>query len=721
MQNIFFILVAILLPIVGFAQNNFEATIKDADTKEVLIGATALLKGTKNAVVADVDGKVQISNVPNGVQTIVFSYVGYEPQEQTFSFPLNQAIEVLLASGHGEELEEIVISSTRASRTFDNTPTRIEHISAEEIDEKSNMRPTNVSMLLHESTGIQVQQTSYTSANQSIRIQGLDGRYTQILKDGLPVFGGFAGSLSILDIPPLDLRQVEVIKGSSSTLYGGGAIAGVVNFISEEPKEKRTVKLIVNQTSTLATDLSTFVSHKNKKFGYSVLGTANYQRRYDVDNDHFTELPETKVLGLNPKLFYYINNTTSLVIGHSITYQDRFGGDSQVIDNKADANHTYFERNKSLRNITFAQFNKAFNSQSNLCVKQTFGVFERSIAIPSYYFKGQQKNAFTDVSYLQKSNKHTLVIGSNLLYDNFTEAADSSLVKRDYVQITSGVYMQDNWDISPKLLLEGGFRLDYAPNYGVFPLPRLSALYKFNNHLSSRLGGGLGYKLPTIFSEQTESITFKQVLPINNTVQAEKSYGATFDVNYKNFIGNKFSYAINQLFFVTQLNKPLVLQSDAQNNLLYNNANQPIVSNGFETNLKLSYDFIKLFLGYTYTNAKATYLTGNQQIALLPKNKLNFSLIAEKHQNFKIGFEGFLGGEQLFSNGTVAKPYSEFGFFVEKTFGKISIYLNAENFTDTRQNRFMQVVSAPHTNPTFSEIYTHTEGRVFNGGVKIKL
>ncbi len=275
MQNIFFILAATLLPIVGFAQNNFEATIKDADTKEVLIGATALLKGTKNAVVADVDGKVQINNVPNGVQTIVFSYVGYEPQEQVFTFPLNQVVEVLLTSGHSEELEEVVISSTRASRTFDNTPTRIEHISAEEIDEKSNMRPTNVSMLLHESTGIQVQQTSYTSANQSIRIQGLDGKYTQILKDGLPVFGGFAGSLSILDIPPLDLRQVEVIKGSSSTLYGGGAIAGVVNFISEEPKEERTVKLIVNQTSTLATDLSTFVSHKNKKFGYSEIGRAH--------------------------------------------------------------------------------------------------------------------------------------------------------------------------------------------------------------------------------------------------------------------------------------------------------------------------------------------------------------------------------------------------------------------------------------------------------------
>ena len=99
------------------------------------------------------------------------------------------------------------------------------------------MRSANVSMVLSESTGIKVQQTSATSNTQSIRIQGLDGRYTQILKDGFPSFGGFSGSISLLDIPPLDLKQVEIIKGPSATFFGGGAIAGVVNFISKEPGE----------------------------------------------------------------------------------------------------------------------------------------------------------------------------------------------------------------------------------------------------------------------------------------------------------------------------------------------------------------------------------------------------------------------------------------------------------------------------------------------------
>ena len=133
-----------------------------------------------------------------------------------------------------EELEEVIVQSTRTSRTIANVPTRVETIELEEIDEKSNMRPANVAMILHESTGIQVQQTSATSGNASIRIQGLDGRYTQLLKDGFSNFGNFSSGLSVLEIPPLDLKQVEIIKGPASPLFGGGAIAGVVNFISKD-------------------------------------------------------------------------------------------------------------------------------------------------------------------------------------------------------------------------------------------------------------------------------------------------------------------------------------------------------------------------------------------------------------------------------------------------------------------------------------------------------
>lgn len=139
----------------------------------------------------------------------------------------------------GEHMEEVLIRSTRSRRSIANLPTRVEVISGEELAEKGNMKPGDIRMLLNETTGIQTQQTSATSYNSSIRIQGLDGKYTQLLKDGYPLYSGFSGGLSLLQIVPLDLQQVEVIKGSSSTLYGGGAIAGLVNLISKTPGEER--------------------------------------------------------------------------------------------------------------------------------------------------------------------------------------------------------------------------------------------------------------------------------------------------------------------------------------------------------------------------------------------------------------------------------------------------------------------------------------------------
>ena len=190
----------------------------------------------------------------------VTSAVGYEEKQTKISIPYtSDTLEIELESSE-HEMEEVVVQSTRTSRTIANVPTRVETIELEEIDEKNSMRPANVAMLLHESTGIQVQQTSATSGNASIRIQGLDGRYTQLLKDGFANFGNFSSGLSVLEIPPLDLRQVEIIKGPASPLYGGGAIAGVVNFISKTPKTKPEYSFILNQSNIGQSNIGGFAS-----------------------------------------------------------------------------------------------------------------------------------------------------------------------------------------------------------------------------------------------------------------------------------------------------------------------------------------------------------------------------------------------------------------------------------------------------------------------------
>lgn len=719
---------ALLLAANALAQNTLSATVKDKKN-EPIAAVSVAVKGTNIASISDSNGIIILNNIPNGIQTITFIHPGFEASEQNYTFPTDTSIHIVITlNNEDEELQEVVIQSTRTSRTFKNTPTRIETIDAEELDEKTNMRPSNVAMALHESTGIQVQQTSATSGNASIRMQGLDGRYTQLLKDGYPSFGNFASGLSILEIPPLDLKQVEIIKGPASTLYGAGAIAGVVNFISKTPLEQGEYNLIANQSNVGQTNIGGFAAKRNKKIGYSILALYNYQKPYDVDKDGFTELPKSNDFTLHPKVFFYPNEKTTFVLGNSFTKGNRTGGDINVIEGHADSNHAYFETNNTIRNTTTLDLTRRFNDIERLTLKSAFNYFDRNIAIPGYSFKGSNYNIFNDISYLKDLHNQTIIWGGSYIYDNFIEHNAPANGSRNFKTNTAGLYVQHTWDISGQLKLESGLRADfvhynnpYYSNSELFILPRISALYQFNQHWSSRIGGGLGYKTPTIFTEQTETFQYQHVLPLAN-VTSEKSHGATADMNYKTPIGKDFNFSANQMFFFNRINNATVLQQDNASNYFFANTNKPVNSLGFETNAKLTFrNAFKFFLGYTYTHAQAKYLTGNQFLPLLPKSKLNLALIYEKERNFKIGLEGYFTDHQYLYNGTQTPAFWEFGLMAEKTFGKVSVFINAENFTDTRQSRYQPVVHPPYNNPTFDEIWTHTEGRTFNGGIKLKL
>ncbi len=713
------LLTVLFLAQVSIAQTTFKITVKDETTKEAVVGATVTVKDAGISAVTDTEGVAQLSGVPDGEQTIVIFSPGYESKELKLVFPLIGENEKLVFIRVTNEVGEVTVVSTRTGREIDDVPTRIEAIDEEEVDEKTNMRPANVSMVLNESTGIKVQQTSATSNTQSVRIQGLDGRYTQILKDGFSAFGGFSGSISLLDILPLDLKQVEIIKGPSATFYGGGAIAGVVNFISKEPEDSPVTAMIFNQTTALGTDVALFNSRKFERFGYTFLGSINYQKQYDVDDDDFTELPRTTSFNLSPRFFFSFSDKTRLVIGNSTSYQNRKGGDVFVIRGQADDLHQYFENNNSLRNITTLQLEKEFASGGRFVAKQSLAFFNRRIEIPNYLFEGRQFDSYTDVSYFRILNNHALVFGLNAVYDQFRESR--SLLPRDETRTTFGGYAQDSFNVTNKLFIEAGFRLDHLKDYGTFPLPRVSLLYRFANNLSSRLSLGLGYKAPSIFTEEAETLLFQNVLPIGNTLKAERSRGGTLDVNYRNAIGERFSYSVNQMFFYTEIKDPLVLLERAGGIFQFVNAAQPVRSSGFETNVRLSYDIVKLFAGYTFTNARAKYLPGNQTLPLTPKSRINSALIFEREAKFKTGIEAYYTSSQFLTNRFKTRPYWVLGIFGEKMFGKYSLFINAENITDTRQGRFTPVVFPPHQMPEFSEIYAPTEGRVINGGIKIRL
>jgi iron complex outermembrane receptor protein len=709
----------LILCLSGKAQtSNIQIRVLTEAENDPLVGATVYFETLDKGAITNFDGIAEFTEIPNGEHPIVISFLGFETLETTIQIPSNTEIAFKLKEG-GNELDAVVLQSTRSTRTVRKIPTRIEFIGAEELGEKAIMNPANISMVLRESTGIQMQQTSLSSGSTNIRIQGLDGRYTQLLRDGFPLYGGFSSGLSILQIPPLDLQQFEIIKGSSSTLYGGGAIAGLVNMVSKTPDADPAFEIMLTQTQALGSTANIFYSQRYDKFGISLYGSGHYQKAFDPENDGFSNLPKTTSISFNPKLFYYPSEKTTIWFGLNGTYDDRIGGDITKIESGEDGIHQYTEENNSKRLSSQFVYETQLDSVSSLQIKNSVSFFERNLTVPDINFDGQQTNTFTEIAYSRASEKTDWILGANLYTSNFDEN-DNAPLQRDQKDVTFGTFANNIYDISNNWILETGLRVDYNTDFGFFPLPRVSLLYKNDTGFSSRIGGGLGYKIPDIFTEEAEYINFENVLAIDkSTVDAERSYGVNFDVNYQTHLSDDIGFSMNQLFYVTAINDGLLLNSADNGLFQFENATDEIFSKGAETNIKFTYKDFRWFLNYAFIDTKLNYLPGNPQKPLTAKHNAGSVLMYESDK-WRIGYETYYTGKQFLSNGTETTDFFTMGLLVMRNFKLGSVYVNFENFTDRRQSRFSPLVLPPHDNPVFPEIYSPTDGFIFSLGLLIK-
>lgn len=718
MKYIFTVLFLLAVRVTA-AQDILKVIVKD-NHNHFLIGAVVNIVEKDVTRLTNEKGEVMFENITAGTYTLSITYLGFQEETKTIHFPEQKLLHIVLKEEIGE-MDEVVVSSTRSSRYISDIPTRIETITGEELAEKANMRPGDIRILLSESTGIQTQVTSATSGNSSIRIQGLDGRYTQILKDGMPLYSGAASGLGLLQIPPLDLKRVEVIKGSTSTLYGGGAIAGLVNLISKTPEVDKEFNVLLNLTNAGGLDASTFYAKRNERVGTTVFASYNQNKAYDPSDLGLTAIPKFQRFSINPKLFLYPSDKTSLNFGLNLAVEDRLGGNKNYIENPT-LTGLYFEENKTDRVSTQFDFKHIITEGKELIVKNSLSYFKRSLNVPGYGFKGSQYASFTEVAYHQEADNTEWILGANLWTDAFNENNPLAL-DRTYHTNTLGAFVQNTWFANQKLNIESGLRTDYVFDYGLAVLPRLSVLFKVSPKFSSRIGGGFGYKSPTIFTEESERYLFQGVLPIDrNANKLEKSYGANWDFNYKTaLLDNSVSFSVNHLFFYTRIDNPLMLENVGTDRYRLTNISGNIDSKGTETNIKLGYDDFKLFLGYTFTDAAIRQQDISRQNYLTPKHRINSVLFYEVHDKWKIGFEAYYFSKQKLSDNATGKPYWITGIMAEKIWDKFSVYINFENFTDSRQTRFDTIYTGSINQPVFRDIYAPLEGFVINGGIKIRL
>ena len=719
------------------AQHKLKIKVVDATDSSPLPGAN-VVQATNNAGNStDKNGIMEFTGLTEGTLVLKISFVGYRDSVVTVTIPYPSQEFLIQLHPEDEELEEIIVSSTRTNRRIEDLPLKVEVLGMEEMDEESTLVPGNVASILGDLAVITIQRTNPVNGNDAIRMQGLDPQYTLIAKDGLPLFGGFSGSLGVLSIPPLDLKQIEIIKGSVSTLYGGGAIAGMINFISKEPGEKPVRTLLFNVSTLNEKNLNTYFSGKiSPKTGYTLVAGANIKSAVDVNNDGYSEVPEHQSFIIHPRFFFKFNDQTRLNVGITSTIDNRRTGDMTAVESEPTALHPYLRMEKSIRNVLDIQFNHNFSESHVMSFKSAISAFDRDLTVPvrfvpKFRFKATQYSSYSEINDRRQLGKHTLVVGGNLITESLRKAPSDSVGFSDYDYITAGVFIQDDWEITNKFTIETGFRYDHHNINGSFPIPRIALFYKASDALSLRLASGAGYKAPNVLSLVDPTATL-----INNgaTVLSEYSRGVNADINYHTTWFDHLEVSLNQAFYFAQIKNPLRVITDTLNRVSYmENQNYTTKSFGTDTYVQASYKRWELYLGYNHTEASQEYPSLNNPMPFNPKDKFSTTMAYAVEGKWRTGIEvAYMANQYIYNNQNYynnqtiypSEAVPNFWFWaamIERKLGFGSIVINVENLFDARQAHYGKLVEGSPIMPTFRPIWGPLDGRVFNLSVKVNL
>lgn len=675
----------------------------------IVAGSTTTLTGT--------NGRASLT-LPPGPQRLVASRMGYEPASVQLSLRAGQDTTVTLSlSRHVDELEELVVSVTRSTRRVADEPARIEVIGEEEIAEKVMMTPGDIAMLLNETGGLRVQQTSPSLGAANVRVQGLRGRYTLLLSDGLPLHGEAAGGPGLLQVPPMDLGRVEVLKGSSSSLYGGSALGGVVNLVARRPSGERD--LLLNATSQGGADAASWVSGiLSPEWGWSLYSGWHRQARKDLDDDGWTDVPRHNRVVVRPRLHYENGSGRSLFATAGATIEDRTGGTLE--GRTAPDGQPWAEENRSRRFDLGAAGRTMLGDATFLSVRAS-ALTQRH----RHRFGPDEEPDRHTTGFLEATLSHGVgdaVLGLGAAWQG-NWYRNETVTGFDFSHSVPGAFVQADWDPSELVAVGASARLDHHNAYGTFASPRLNILVRPADGWSARLSGGAGFFGPTPLLEEVET-TGLGVLRQVEALRAERIVGGSLDIGWR---GEPFEFG--GTLFASRVTHPVAttpVSGGGPEELLLANQSEPVRTRGAELLARVHHEGLHLTASYTWIDAtEARDGEVRRPVPLNPRHALGVVGMYEWEESGRIGLELYAVGRQPLDDNPYrdeSRTYLLLGALVEREFGWARVFVNFENLTNVRQTRTDPLVR-PSRGPGgrwTTDAWAPLEGRVINGGVRVR-
>ncbi len=611
-----------------------------------------------------------------------------------------------------EQQENITVYATRNDVRLQDSPLHVEVVSQDEINEEIAMRPGDISMLLNEMGGIRVQTTSPALGAASVRVQGMRGRYTAFLSDGLPLFGQQGAGLGLLQIPPMDLGQIEVIKGNASALYGSAAMAGVVNLISRRPAAEPVHEFLFNRSSLGETDAAMFLaSQLTPHWGASFLVGGYFQERQDLNRDGWADVPGYARGVLRPRFFRDNQHGGTALLTGGVTDEDRSGGTvaGAVLPGTG---QPYIEALKTRRYDFGGNVQWVLGGRLVLTTRFSASDQEHRHQFGDGIEKDRHGLLFGEVSLKGASGKNTWVAGVADQRDVFRPFNTPRFA---YTYVAPAVFAQDDINLASWLSLSASARLDFHNRYGAFFSPRVSALLR-QGGWTGRVSAGQGFFAPTPLTEETEAAGLARLL-VPAPLRAERGRSASADLTR-----SMGPLSVTATLFASTIAHAVYVDRGGPYSIV--NLAGPTRNGGAELLATWRKAPFSATASYSYVRSSELEPSGRAEVALTPRQSLGVVGMWEKEGLARVGLECYYTGRQRLEYNPyrdVSAPYVLLGAMAERQIAPhVKLFLNLENLTNVRQTRWdpLLLPSRASDGRWTVDAWAPLDGRVVNGGVR---
>ncbi|OIQ40887.1 MAG: TonB-dependent receptor [Bacteroidetes bacterium MedPE-SWsnd-G1] len=589
----------VLLTVSVFSQSTVRGKVRFQG--DVLPYANVYLEGTTYGTTTTEEGVYELKNIPNGAYKITVSFTGMEPTSKKINLK-GREITVHFELNESSSLDEVVITGTLKPVSRSSTPVPVEVYKPTFF--KKNPTP-NIFDALQNVNGVRPQLNCNVCNTGDIHINGLEGPYTLVMIDGMPIVSGLSTVYGLSGIPNALMERLEIVKGPASSLYGSEAVGGLINIITKNPGSAPKFFADVNVTSWLETNIDVGMkANINNSSVLTGVNYYNYSNPIDNNDDNFTDVTLQDRISVFQKWNFNRKSNKLFSVAGRFFYEDRWGGEMQWNKSYRGGNEVYGESIYTKRWEILGSYQLPV--EPNMLFNFSYTDHDQNSVYGDTPYLAKQKIGFGQLTYDLTKNKHDLLFGAAVRYQYYDDNTPATETE-DEVVIPS-LFVQDEIDLAEKHTLLLGARYDYDSRHGNIFTPRLAYKWSVSDNSILRLNAGTGFRVVNLFTEEHAALTGSRDVIIAEELEPEQSYNINLNFLSKIYANNGTFIGLDASAWYTYFNNLIIPDYDTNpNQIIYDNLDGYAVTAGISGNVDIIFsNGIKALIGGTYMNVANT-------------------------------------------------------------------------------------------------------------------